>query len=72
MALELKASIPRGTNQELRIYSGEYYGIEVIDIRWYQEKDGEMVPSRKGVRFNKAEGEHLLQVLERIMKKEEF
>jgi len=67
MALELKATINRGVDKELRIYAGVYYGIEVIDIRWYQETAGTMTPTRKGVRFNKEEGEHLLQVLERLM-----
>jgi hypothetical protein len=70
--LELKASIPRGSNMELRIYMGEYYGKEVLDIRWYKETNGEMAPTRKGVRVNAEEAVELKQVLDRIMTKEEF
>ena len=70
--LELKASIPRGSNMELRIYMGEYYGKEVLDIRWYKNNGDEMTPTRKGVRVNAGEAKELKQVLDRIMKGEEF
>jgi len=70
--LELKATIPRGSNMELRVYMGEYYGKTVLDIRWYKDTGDEITPTRKGVRVNIDEATELKQVLDRIMKREEY
>jgi hypothetical protein len=67
MTLELKGTIPRGTSHELRIYQGEYYGKKVIDIRWYEERNGEMTPTRKGVRFNIDEAQHVKDIINKIV-----
>jgi hypothetical protein len=70
--LELKASVPRGTDMEIRVYEGVYYGIHVLDIRWYKDSNGKMSPTRKGVRMNIEEAKELNQVLNRILMTEEF
>jgi hypothetical protein len=70
--LELKANIPRGSNMELRVYMGEYYGKEVLDIRWYKDSNEDMTPTRKGVRINMEEADVLKDILNRILQREEF
>jgi len=68
MTLELKGTIPRDSTHELRIYHGEHWGKKVIDIRWYEERDGEMKPTRKGVRFNTEEAKHVKDIIDKVMK----
>ena len=70
--LELKANIQRGSNMELRVYMGEYYGKEVLDIRWYKDSNEEMTPTRKGVRMNMEEASVLKDILNRILQRKEF
>ena len=40
--------IPRDMDNEIQVKEGKYRGNEVIDIRWYYNKEGEMLPSNKG------------------------
>ena len=58
--------IPRDVDNEIQVKEGKYRGNEVIDIRWYYNKDGEMLPSNKGFRCNRDEFTHLLSVLKKI------
>lgn len=58
--------IPRDVDNEIQVKEGKYRGNEVIDIRWYYNKEGEMLPSNKGFRCNREEFKHLISVLKRI------
>ena len=56
------ARITRNATSELKVITGEYWNIPVIDMRWYT--DGK--PTKKGIRINHQELETLIQALERI------
>tara|TARA_B100000287_G_scaffold329189_1_gene313782 strand:- start:1192 stop:1434 length:243 start_codon:yes stop_codon:yes gene_type:complete len=60
--MRVVARFPRSATTELVVQEGEYWNIEVIDIRWFNEGK----PTRKGVRINKDELENLLKILNRI------
>ena len=47
----------------LRHKTGEYYNIEVLDIRWHTLSK----PTRKGIRLNMEEAKKLLNVLKRVL-----
>lgn len=55
--------IVRNEIDSLKVHSGTYYSIEVLDIRWYKDDK----PTRKGVRLNKKEAKILLNILEEIL-----
>ena len=57
------ARIPRSADEEIKIHWGEYWGKQVVDIRWY--KDGKH--TSKGVRMNMTELGHLYNILGRIV-----
>ena len=61
--LTFKHQIVRNEEDVIKIFSGSYYSIEVVDIRWYKNDK----PSRKGIRLNKKEAKILLSVLEEIL-----
>lgn len=61
--LTFKHQIVRNEEDVIKIFSGSYYSIEVVDIRWYKSDK----PSRKGIRLNKKEAKILLSVLEEIL-----
>ena len=42
------ARIPRSASTELLIITGNYWNVDVLDIRWYENGR----PTRKGVRMN--------------------
>ena len=60
--MKVVARFPRSATQELVVQQGEYWNIEVIDIRWFS--DGK--PTRKGVRINKDELGNLMKALKKI------
>ena len=59
---EVKRRIPRTATQEIKIKTGTYWNIPIVDIRWY---DGDK-PTRKGIRINMTELKHLANILGRI------
>lgn len=62
-SLKFNNQIVRNEIDAVKIHSGEYYSIEVVDIRWYKDDK----PTRKGIRLNKKEAKILLNVLEEIL-----
>lgn len=59
------ARIPRSATQELVVRTGEYWNIDIIDMRWYN--NGSV--SRKGLRVNMEEAVILVRALEKIVGK---
>ena len=59
---EVKGRIPRTATQEIKIKTGTYWNIPIVDIRWH---DGDK-PTRKGIRINMTELRHLVNILGRI------
>ena len=55
--------IVRNEIDALKVHSGKYYSIHVLDIRWYKDDK----PTRKGVRLNKKEAKILLSILEEVL-----
>ena len=60
---EVKGTIARNSSDEILIKTGEYYNIEVLDIRWHSNNK----PTRKGIRLNMEEAKQLLNILERVL-----
>lgn len=58
---EMIGSIPRNATDVVKVRKGNYYNIDVIDIRWF--KDDKI--SRKGIRLNRTEARVLLNLLRR-------
>ena len=61
--LKFNNQIVRNEIDSVKIHSGEYYSIEVVDIRWYKDDK----PTRKGIRLNKKEAKILLNILEEVL-----
>ena len=59
------ARIPRSATQELVVRTGEYWNIEIVDMRWYN--NGSV--SRKGLRVNMEEALTLVRAVEKIVGK---
>jgi hypothetical protein len=59
------ARIPRSATQELVVRTGEYWNIEIVDMRWYN--NGSV--TRKGLRVNMEEAITLVRALEKIVGK---
>tara|TARA_R110002020_G_scaffold408130_2_gene618053 strand:- start:385 stop:633 length:249 start_codon:yes stop_codon:yes gene_type:complete len=59
---EVRGRIPRTATEEIKIKTGTYWNIPIVDIRWH--KDGK--PTRKGIRINMTELKHLSNILGRI------
>lgn len=65
-SLEFKGRVVRNENSEIKIHAGKYWGIQVIDVRWYNEDK----PSRKGIRLNIQEAKLVKELLEKILEEE--
>ena len=65
--MDIIARVPRTATTELLIKTGEFWKVEVVDVRWYS--DGK--PTRKGVRINMEELPTLIKALEKINNKNE-
>ena len=59
--LETKGTIARNASDEILVKRGNYWNIEVFDVRWYSNDK----PTRKGIRMNIEEAKLLLKILER-------
>ena len=59
---EVRGRIPRSATQEIKIKTGTYWNIPIVDIRWHENDK----PSRKGIRINMTELKHLANILRRI------
>ncbi len=55
--------IPRNATSELLVVTGNYWNIDVLDIRWYDNGK----PTKKGVRMNIDEAESLNKALRRAL-----
>jgi len=60
--LETVLRIPRNATMEMIVKKGQYYKIDVVDVRWYNNGK----PSRKGIRMNMDELNILLKGLSKI------
>lgn len=59
--------IPRSASTELLVITGNYWNVDVLDIRWHT--DGR--PTRKGVRMNMQEAVTVRQAITRAIQGEE-
>ena len=57
--MTLAGRVIRNENDEILVKRGEYWGIDVIDIRWFSNDK----PTKKGVRLNVEEAKELLKIL---------
>jgi len=57
------ARIPRNATQELVVTTGEYWKIDVVDMRWFN--NGTI--TRKGLRVNMEEAKTLLRALHKVV-----
>jgi len=57
--MTLAGRVIRNENDEILVKRGEYWGIDVIDIRWFSNDK----PTKKGVRLNVDEAKELLKIL---------
>ena len=55
--------VPRNGNEELTVRTGNYWNIDILDIRWYE--NGKV--SRKGIRVNMQEAPQLLRAIEKAV-----
>jgi len=58
--------IPRSASTELLVITGNYWNVDVLDIRWHT--DGR--PTRKGVRMNMQEAVTVRQAITRAIQGE--
>lgn len=58
--------IPRNSEDSIRVYQGNYWKIDVIDLRWYKNDK----PTKKGIRMNKEEALLLYQMLGEILEED--
>lgn len=62
------ARIPRSASTELLIITGNYWNVDILDIRWYENGR----PTRKGVRMNLDEAKIVRQAIARALQGEEL
>lgn len=65
--MEFKGRVIRNSTQEVKVHQGRYYGIEVLDVRWYKDEK----PTRKGIRLNMLEAKVLYRILTNMFEGEE-
>ena len=56
--------VPRNGNDELIVRTGNYWNVDIVDIRWYANG----TPTKKGVRMNMKEMEDVYKALDKIMR----
>lgn len=62
------ARIPRSATTELLVITGNYWNVDVLDIRWYENGR----PTRKGVRMNLVEANTVRQAIVRALQGEQY
>lgn len=61
---EVVGSIPKGDGDEIRVTAGISKDKPYIDLRfWYKDDDGDMQPTKKGVRFHAEMVEDVLNLI---------
>tara|TARA_A100001391_G_C5045164_1_gene271953 strand:- start:677 stop:919 length:243 start_codon:yes stop_codon:yes gene_type:complete len=60
---EVVARVPRNATSEMLIKKGNYWNIDVLDVRWYS--DGK--PTKKGIRMNLEEAEIVMKAIKKII-----
>lgn len=55
--------LPRSATTELLVVTGNYWNIDVLDIRWYENGK----PTKKGIRMNIDEAKSLNKALRRAL-----
>jgi|TARA_B100000035_G_scaffold187662_1_gene160152 hypothetical protein len=55
--------VPRSATTELLVVTGNYWNIDVLDIRWYENGK----PTKKGIRMNIDEAKSLNKALRRAL-----
>ena len=56
--------IPRDATNELIVRTGNFYNIDIVDIRWHVNS----TPTRKGVRMNIDEMKDVHKALDKILR----
>ncbi len=59
---DVRGRIPRTATEEIKVKTGKYWNIPIVDIRWHKDDK----PTRKGIRINMNELNHLVNILGRI------
>ena len=62
------ARIPRSATTELLVITGNYWNVDVLDIRWYENGRA----TRKGVRMNLVEANTVRQAIVRALQGEQY
>ena len=58
------ARMPRNARQELVVRTANYWNIDIIDIRWYENGN----PTNKGIRINIDETDKFLRAIKKAQK----
>ncbi len=57
--------VPRNGNEELTVRTGNYWNVNIVDIRWYANG----TPTKKGVRMNIEEMKDVAKALNKIIER---
>tara|TARA_B100001778_G_scaffold239732_1_gene200168 strand:- start:7 stop:243 length:237 start_codon:yes stop_codon:yes gene_type:complete len=57
--------VPRNGNEELTVRTGNYWNVDIVDIRWYANG----TPTKKGVRMNMKEMKDVAKALNKIIER---
>ena len=57
--------VPRDGNEELTVRTGNYWNVDIVDIRWYANG----TPTKKGVRMNMEEMKDVAKALNKIIER---
>ena len=56
--------VPRSGSDELIVRTGNYWNVDIVDIRWHSNG----TPTKKGVRMNMKEMEDVYKALDKLMR----
>tara|TARA_B100001094_G_scaffold332704_1_gene405933 strand:- start:568 stop:804 length:237 start_codon:yes stop_codon:yes gene_type:complete len=62
---KIMVRIPRNGNEELTVRTGNYWNVDIVDIRWYANG----TPTKKGVRMNMKEMKDVAKALNKIIER---